>query len=152
VKAVTQEKRAAVAHAVSDQPWLTIGKTNFRGQKAEFPLLVEVPGLPNQTVTSTVKVTANGNQRFDVRVTLHVEDGPVPAHLRSSPDVPTVLPASTVADTPETVPSWSDIASPPPSPGAGSTPVMALPDDLEDLGVPAAPNVGPPTRGGRRKE
>jgi hypothetical protein len=74
--AVTQEKRAAVAHGVSDQPWLVVGKTAFRGQTASIPLIVEaVPNQPGQVLTAGVKVAANGGQRFDVPVTLHVDEG-----------------------------------------------------------------------------
>jgi hypothetical protein len=87
ISAIAQEKRAAVAHGASDQPWLTIGKTAFRGQLAAVPLVVEsVPGEPGKTLTAQVKITANGNQRFDVPVTLVVLDGPIPqSDPRSKP-------------------------------------------------------------------
>ena len=77
VTVVTQEKRAAVAYGVSDQPWLTVGRPTYRGQTATIPLIVEeAPASPAPTLTACVKVTANGNQRFDVPVTLIVGDGP----------------------------------------------------------------------------
>ena len=38
---VTHEKRAAVAYGVSDQPWLTVGRPQFRGQTATIPLTVD---------------------------------------------------------------------------------------------------------------
>jgi hypothetical protein len=72
----TQEKRAAFAHAVSDQKWLKIGKTVFRGQSAKLPLIVQaVPNEPGQTLKARAKVIANGSQRFDVEVALRVGDG-----------------------------------------------------------------------------
>ena len=37
---VTQENRAAVAHGTSDQPWLQVGPTVFRGRTAFLPLSV----------------------------------------------------------------------------------------------------------------
>jgi hypothetical protein len=74
--AVTQEKRAAVAHAVSDQAWLKVGRTVFRGQMASIPLVVEsIPDGLGATVQANLKVTANGGQRFDVPVTLLIEGG-----------------------------------------------------------------------------
>jgi hypothetical protein len=70
----TAENRAAVAHAVSDQPWLRAEKTVFRGRLAAIPLLVEaVPGPPGRAQTAWLQVTANGDQRFDVPVTVIAE-------------------------------------------------------------------------------
>jgi hypothetical protein len=87
LRVTTQEKRAAFAHAVSDQKWLKVGKTAFNGQTATIPLLVEaVPLEPGQTLKAHAKVIANGNQRFDVGITLHVGDAVVAA--RSSRDEP----------------------------------------------------------------
>src|SRR5207245_115301 len=72
-----REKRSAVAYAVSDRPWLTVGRTVHKGQTATIPLTVTmVPHEPGATLTATVKVTANGNQRFDVPVTLNVAEEP----------------------------------------------------------------------------
>jgi hypothetical protein len=71
--AVTQEDRAAVAHATSDQPWLHVGPTTFRGRSAFLPLTVPVvPDRPGETLRANVSVTANGSQRFVVPVTLVV--------------------------------------------------------------------------------
>jgi hypothetical protein len=92
VVAQTQEKRAAVAHAVSDQPWVTFGKTSFRGQTASIPVIVTVPYEPHRTVTAHVKVTANGNQRFDVPLTLQIGDGPSRGPV--GPSTPTPTPAA----------------------------------------------------------
>jgi hypothetical protein len=79
--ALTHENRAVVAHAVSDQPWLTIGATTFRGKSAFLPLTIaSVPGRLGETLSASITVTANGLQRFVVPVTLTVAEAiaPVP--------------------------------------------------------------------------
>jgi hypothetical protein len=91
--ALTQENRAVVAHGMGDQPWLTVGKTVFRGAMASLPLVVEsVPDQPGQSLTAHVKVTANGTQRFDVPVTLEVGHGraaaPKPRPAAAAPAPP----------------------------------------------------------------
>jgi hypothetical protein len=126
---VTQEKRPALGFGASDQPWLTVGKTVFRGQTASIPLTVqEVPHQPHSTLQATVKVTANGSQRFEVPVRLHVGDGAV-----SRPSAPSVTPAepeerSVVALSPDMLvpappapvfapaPAPAPVAAPPPAP------------------------------------
>jgi hypothetical protein len=85
--AVTQENRAAVAHRTSDQPWLRVGPTVFRGRTACLPLTVAVPTRPGETLRANVSVTANGNQRFVVPVTLVVGGAPPAA-----PVVPAAVP------------------------------------------------------------
>jgi hypothetical protein len=70
---ITQENRAAIAHGVSDQPWLQIGRTIFRGRSAFLPLVVTVAGRPGESLHAVVSVTANGGQRFAVPVTVTVE-------------------------------------------------------------------------------
>jgi hypothetical protein len=70
---VSQENRPAVAHGVSDQPWLHVGPTVFRGRSAFLPLTVPaVPVRPGETLQAVVSVTANGNQRFSAAVRLVV--------------------------------------------------------------------------------
>ena len=73
VAVVAQENRAALAHGTSDQPWLHVGPTVFRGRSAFVPLRVaSVPGQPGETLHANVSIAANGNQRFVVPVTLVV--------------------------------------------------------------------------------
>jgi hypothetical protein len=70
----TQENRAVVAHGTSDQPWLRLGPTIFHGRTATLPLTIPtVPGRPGDTLQASVSITANGQQRFEVPVTLVVE-------------------------------------------------------------------------------
>jgi hypothetical protein len=71
VQVHTVEKRPVFAHAVSSVPWLHTGRAILEGRKARIPLRVaSVPALPGETLTGQVVVTANGNQRFTVAVTL----------------------------------------------------------------------------------
>ncbi len=90
LRVTTKEKRAVFAHARSDQPWLKVCKTLFRGETAKIPLLVEaVPQEPGKTLKAHVKVIANGNQRFDVEVTLGVaESAARAATSREEPEFP----------------------------------------------------------------
>jgi hypothetical protein len=105
---VTQEHRAVVAHGSSDQPWLRVGPTVFRGRSAFLPLNVAaVPDRPGETLRAKLSVTANGNQRFVVPVTLVVTGSlPVP---KPAP-VPIARPAA--------VPVASPVAPPPQPPYA----------------------------------
>jgi hypothetical protein len=124
--ALTQENRAVVAHGTSDQPWLTVGKTVFRGAMASLPLLVEsVPDQPGQNLTAHVKVTANGTQRFDVPVTLEVGQGRAAAP-RARPAVATPAPPPPEVDV-ELVPlDQAPVALPvaaPAAPEAASVPL-----------------------------
>jgi hypothetical protein len=122
LSAITQEKRAAIAFAVSDRPWLQVGRTQFRGQTATVPLVVEaVPGPTGQTLTARLKVTANGNQHFDVPVTLMVGDGSA-----SQPDPGTTRPAA----------DWRAVPPPVVTPVAPPSPLDALTE-----AVTAAPPV-----------
>ena len=69
----TQEDRAVFAHAVSSEPWLEVGRRTFAGRSVALPLLVRaIPNRPGETLRAHVRVTANGNQKFDVPVTLTV--------------------------------------------------------------------------------
>ncbi len=83
---VTQEPRAVVAHAASDQPWLQIGPTVFRGRSAFLPLNVPaVPARPGETLHARVEVTANGSQHFNVPVTLVIGGQPTVVAPASRP-------------------------------------------------------------------
>jgi hypothetical protein len=70
---VSQENRAAVAHGLSDQPWLQIGPTISRGRSAFLPLTIpSVPDQPRARLHAHITVFANGGQRFRVPLTLSV--------------------------------------------------------------------------------
>ncbi len=104
--AVSQENRAAVAHAVSDQPWLGVEPTIFRGRSAFLPLTVaSVPGRPGDTLRAELTVTANGGQRWVVPVTL------------------TVGSSSRAVVTPQAAPALVPLAAPAVPPPSKSVPV-----------------------------
>jgi hypothetical protein len=68
------EKRPVFAHATTSTPWLQIGKIHLGGQKAKIPVrIASVPALPGENLQAKIHVTANGNQRFTVEVSLAVE-------------------------------------------------------------------------------
>lgn len=68
-----EERRPVFAHAVSDQPWLEVGRARLSGRRAHIGLSVpSVPRCPGDTLQAKVTVTANGNQRFVIPVTLVV--------------------------------------------------------------------------------
>jgi hypothetical protein len=93
IAVITQENRAAIAHGSSDQPWLSVGPTIFRGRSAFLPLLVAaVPGNCGATLQAVVSVTANGGQRFAVPVTLTVSDAPEAA--KAAPPAARPVPVS----------------------------------------------------------
>jgi hypothetical protein len=142
---LTQENRAAVAHGVSDQPWLRIGPPRFRGRVVSLPLTVPaVPGRPGDTLRATVSITANGNQRFTVPVTLVAGGGTA-----------TPMPAPAAAPVPVAV----VVAPPPKAPNRARPPVVGtlLPAALlaltlagvvlRDYLVPAPPPPAPPPGG-----
>jgi hypothetical protein len=106
IAVITQENRAAIAHGTSDQPWLQVARTIFRGRSAFVPLLVPaVAGRLGETLQAVVSITANGGQRFAVPVTLQVGDradaimAPTPALPSAGPPV-----ARPVAPPPATIP------------------------------------------------
>lgn len=69
----SDEKRPVYAHAVSDQPWLEIGKPRLNGRVATIPLRVpNVPDRAGETLHAKVTITSNGNQRFVIPVTLTI--------------------------------------------------------------------------------
>jgi len=97
IAAFTQENRAVVAHGTSDQPWLRIGSTVFRGRTATLPLTIPaVPGRPGDTLLAKVSITANGDQRFEVPVTLVVEGQPLPSPSAAPLPKPSVAPLPSV--------------------------------------------------------
>lgn len=69
----SDEKRPVYAHAISDQPWLEIGKPRLNGRVATIPIRVpNVPDRAGETLHAKVTVTSNGNQRFVIPVTLTI--------------------------------------------------------------------------------
>jgi hypothetical protein len=69
----SQEKRPVYAHAVSNQPWLEVGRAKLAGRLATINLTVpSVPNNEGETLHAKLTVQSNGNQRFIVPVTLQI--------------------------------------------------------------------------------
>jgi hypothetical protein len=73
VSVSSQEKRPVYAHATSNVPWLEVGKPKFAGRTATINLKIPtVPNRPGETLQAKLMVQSNGNQRFDLPVTLQI--------------------------------------------------------------------------------
>jgi hypothetical protein len=87
------EKRPVFAHATTSTPWVQIAKIHLGGQKAKITVRIpSVPALPGEQLQAKVHVTANGNQRFVVALSLTV-DGKA-----SGRSFPAALPVLDMAD------------------------------------------------------
>jgi hypothetical protein len=100
LQVATAEKRPVYAHAVSDQPWLRVGRANLQGRMATIPIAVpQVPDRPGERLQAQVTVTANGNQHFPVAVSVTVERRGAPrrtaATLELTPAPATAVPVAT---------------------------------------------------------
>jgi hypothetical protein len=162
---LSQENRPAVAHGTSDQPWLQVGNTIYRGKSAMLPLTVHsVPVRPGETLKARVTVNANGNQHFVVPVILTVRGEPLPVGMVTFTSLPThaelhpttsleadgdkVPPLPAPASSPPPLPPVPPPPSglPPPPPRAVTLPLPARADpDLPTLppGVAIAPRLPP---------
>jgi hypothetical protein len=158
---LTQENRLIVAHATSDQPWLRVGRTVFRGRSAFLPLnIAAVPARTGETLQAHVTVIANGNQRFVVPVTLmvgsHAPGGKAAAALgppvKPAVPVPPVAkpaPAGKVEAAP--VPHKVAVPAPPAKPAAAAAvkaeavPVPP-PKGAVPMPPPAKPATAPPAK------
>jgi hypothetical protein len=96
-----REKRPLWAHGASDQHWLQVGPPQLDGAAGILPVTIAaVPNEPGATLQGRIKITANGNQKFFVAVTLMVDGGNGPA----------LPPAVSLA------PEWAIAAQPSPPP------------------------------------
>ncbi|MBL8796967.1 MAG: hypothetical protein JNM56_23905 [Planctomycetia bacterium] len=76
IEVKTDEKRPVYAHAVSDQPWLEVGRAVLNGRVATIPLRVSaVPDRVGDMLHAKVLVTSNGNQKFVIPVSLKIGQG-----------------------------------------------------------------------------
>lgn len=114
LKVETQEKRPVYAHASSNQAWLEVGRSQLSGRTALIRLVVPaVPDRNGETLRAKVTVTANGNQRFVVPVTLTVE-GALEFEETLTFDEPAAPPPAPAALV--TVPAPARLAAAPPPP------------------------------------
>jgi hypothetical protein len=154
-----QEKRPVYAHAVCDQPWLDVSKTVLSGRMAMVQVVVpHVPDRPGETLQATVTVTANGNQKFAVPVTLEI-GGTAPYYAEVIPvatavpipmqanQVPPPLPFVPVMgldaqNAAARLPMAAIVAEPGPAlPGLpAALPVFAAPAAAQAIAAPPAPS------------
>jgi hypothetical protein len=118
---ITNENRSVIAHGTSDQAWLEVGRTIFRGRSAFLPLIVMVPGRAGATLQAIVAIEANGGQRFAVPVTLAIAAAvpSPPAQIRPVASTPAATAAATPVKAAPAVPMSA--AVPPPPPAAADT-------------------------------
>jgi hypothetical protein len=69
----TEENRAVYAYAVSAADWLVVKPAIMLGNAVTLPLEIIVPSEASEPVQTLLKVTANGQQRFDIPVEVAVE-------------------------------------------------------------------------------
>ena len=95
-----QEKRPVYAHAVCDQPWLDVSHTALNGRNAVVDVAVpRIPDRPGETLQARVTVTANGNQRFVVPVSLEIGGNAVP-YAQAFPVGTTAIPVAEASAAP----------------------------------------------------
>jgi hypothetical protein len=100
----SQEKRPVYAHAVSNQPWLEVGRAKLAGRLACINLTVpSVPDKEGETLNARLIVQSNGNQRFVLPVTLQIGSNLIFGNM---------APAGNDVVTLEELPSPADLVSP----------------------------------------
>ena len=89
LQVTTTDNKPIFVHASSNESWLSTGRVQVKGATANVPIEVrEVPDKPGQLLSARVIVTGNGNQRFDVPVSLKVEGVPAPVSIEAGADEP----------------------------------------------------------------
>ena len=139
----TPEKKHVFAFAVSDKPWVIPGTGPKQGKgksptMATIPLTIHVPGAPGQVLQAKITVTANGNQKFPVPLTLTVSGSPgdyVP--LQAIPLPAGAAPAGAVPIMATPVMATPIMAQPIKATPVMATPVMATPIDNAVMALPA---------------
>jgi hypothetical protein len=144
IEVFTLENRPVNAHGASDQPWLQVRRTIPNGRTASVRLAVPVvPYEPGETLRCQVTITANGNQRFVVPVTLAIQssESEYPLFVEEGADdgYSEAPPAGEgpVVEQLEEVPAPTAPARPAPPPQA--PPAAALPRGNETLRLPSRP-------------
>lgn len=132
----TVEKRPVFASCVTPATWLKVGKPLLEKQMARIPLTIgKVPSFPGQRLQTQAIVTANGNQRFVIDVSLQIRGSA--DHRTPVPEV-AVLPAYQPAAIAVPISSYPDS-----SPGHWSqTPPLArIVPEKEDPSHPPGPRL-----------
>ena len=97
IEVKTEEKRPVYAGGNSEDEWLEVGKAKLNGRVASIPLTVTVPNSPGQTLNTKLMVLANGNQKFNIPVTLQVSGKFVPPPPMPIPALPVSAPIAGAA-------------------------------------------------------
>lgn len=74
---LTNEKKYVYAHGVSDHPWVQADRAELKGPRATIRVRVpSVPDQPGETLTATLTVQSNGDQRFLIPISLAIPGTP----------------------------------------------------------------------------
>jgi hypothetical protein len=141
------ENRPIYAHAVSEAPWLVIGKARNQGNTVRVHLRVPtVPPFPGQQLQGQAIITCNGNQRFTVQVTLNVArlSALLPPPVAATKHVPISPAAVGLPPLPGTA------ANPPPLPVA-AVGLPPLPVAVEVVGESEPPVLASEVRPGKKE-
>lgn len=85
IRVQSPEQKPVFAHAHGDQPWLQAKPPIFEGNRVTIPISVPVaPDASTPMRHGTVIVRANGNQKFQVPVTLEIKPDPHAIRARVS--------------------------------------------------------------------
>jgi hypothetical protein len=143
----TEEKRPVYAHATANVPWVDVSQVKLAGRSAL--ILVRVPSVPyntGQTLSARIRVAANGNQRFDIPLSLTVLGGPAgwaPGPVLALPDGPLGMPVVAGPAPPSSWPPPST-APMPVAPATGGFPApMPVGDPFADMSPAGAPPMTP---------
>lgn len=113
IKVSSEEKKPVYAHAISDQPWLEPGRARLSGRTAIIPVQIPaIPQKPGQNLRANLRVLSNGDQSFDIPVTLAVTGNPFSFGEAVSDAIPM---ASVVDDVPLLASPLDFTATPGPS-------------------------------------
>ncbi len=113
------DKRPIYAHAVSESPWLHIGKSRSQGNTVRLALRVPtIPSMPGGVLEGRAIVTTNGNKRIPVTVTLRISGSSSSAPVAKIPLQPLAGPLAEPKLVP--LPPSGDEAR------VGSAPVLAI--------------------------
>jgi hypothetical protein len=72
VEIKSTEQKPVFAHVESSEPWLIVDEPIFAGNVVTVPVRVAVVPQSGPTLSATLQVRANGNQNFEVPVTLEI--------------------------------------------------------------------------------
>jgi hypothetical protein len=134
VEVSSPERKVVYGWATCDKPWVEVGKTKLTGRAAVIPVSVTVPNRAG-TQQAMLTVVGNGQQRFDLPITVAVIGGaeildaqmvdaePMQAQLVDEPIVATLsTPDITLPETPVSAPTpavaLAPVAVAPPAPPA----------------------------------